>query len=105
MALPGLAFAAGKTAGRRACPVQGWMRYDWLGERMMVLREHPYESTCVFEEEDAGGQPVFTIPGATPVFRTLAAARRWLDNKGNRVLIDPAQAERDMAEKRRLLEQ
>lgn len=69
----------------------------------MVVREHPYESSCVFEEQDAHGQPVFTIPGATPVFRTLAAAQRWLDNKGNRVLIDQDQAQRDMVEKRRTL--
>jgi hypothetical protein len=69
----------------------------------MVVREHPYESACVFEEEDAHGQPVFTIAGATPVFRTLAAAQRWLDDKGNRVLIDPDQARRDVAEKRQAL--
>lgn len=69
----------------------------------MVVKEHPYGSTCVFEEEDAHGQPVFTIPGATPVFRTLAAAQRWLDNKGNRALMDTTQARHDMAEKRRAL--
>lgn len=70
----------------------------------MVLREHIYDSTCIFEEEDAHGQPVFTIPGATPVFRTLAKAREWLDNKGNRATIDTDQARRDMAEKRRALQ-
>lgn len=70
----------------------------------MVLREHIYDSTCIFEEADAHGQPVFTIPGATPVFGTLAKAREWLDNKGNRTTIDMDQARRDMAEKRRALQ-
>ena len=69
----------------------------------MILREHPYGSTCIFEEQDAHGGSVFTIPGATPVFRTLAAAQYWLDNKGNRNVIDAAQAEVDMAEKRQAM--
>lgn len=63
-------------------------------------QEHSYRSISIFEESDAHGQAVFTIAGARPVFRTLAAAQRWLDNKGNRVLIDPAQSEADVAEKR-----
>lgn len=66
----------------------------------MTPQEHSYRSASIFEESDAHGQSVFTIAGAAPVFRTLAAAQRWLDNKGNRVLIDPAQAEVDVVEKR-----
>ena len=69
----------------------------------MIFREHTYGSTCIFEEQDAHGGSVFTIPGATPVFRTLAAARYWLDSPGNRALIDPAQAELDVAEKRQAM--
>ena len=69
----------------------------------MILREHPYGPTCIFEEQDAHGGSVFTIPGVPTVFRTLAAARHWLDNKGNLALIDPTQAEVDVAEKRRAM--